>query len=90
MTVDDIGFVLIMLSAILLLILILRRILWWYLGIDKHLANQQTIIDLLTKQMELEQIVQNQNAKRRVETTQPASQSHQSQSPTRRPSSSQP
>lgn len=70
------------------LFLVLRAVVWWYWGIDKHLANQQTIIDLLNKQIELQQIIENQAAQRRMAT--PASQSHQPQSPTRPRSPLQP
>ena len=87
MTTNDLAYLLVMLSIFVLLFLALRRFVWWYWGIDKHLANQQTIIDLLTKQIELQQIIENQAAKRR---SIPASQSHQPQSPTHRPNSLQP
>ena len=87
MTTNDLAYLLVMLSIFVLLFLALRRLVWWYWGIDKHLANQQTMIDLLTKQIELQQIIENQAAKRR---SIPASQSHQPQSPTHRPNSLQP
>lgn len=82
MTTNDLVYLLVMLSIFALLFLALRRLVWWYWGISKHLANQQTIIDLLTKQIELQQIIENQAAKRRFIL---ASQSHPPQSPTHRP-----
>lgn len=88
MTANDFASLLVMLGVAVLLFLALRRIVWWYWGIDKHLANQQTIIDLLNKQIELQQIIENQAAQRRMAT--PASQSHQPQSPTRPRSPLQP
>ena len=87
MTTNDLAYLLVMLSIFVLLFLALRRLVWWYWGIDKHLANQQTMIDLLTKQIELQQIIENQAAKRR---SIPASQSHQPQSPTHHPNPIQP
>ena len=87
MTTNDLAYLLVMLSIFVLLFLALRRLVWWYWGIDKHLANQQTMIDLLTKQIELQQIIENQAAKRR---SIPASQSHQPQSQARRPNPLQP
>ena len=87
MTTNDLAYLLVMLSIFVLLFLALRRFVWWYWGIDKHLANQQTMIDLLTKQIELQQIIENQAAKRR---SIPASQSHQPQSPTHHPNPIQP
>lgn len=87
MTTNDLAYLLVMLSIFVLLFLALRRLVWWYWGIDKHLANQQTIIDLLTKQIELQQIIENQAAKRRSIL---ASQSHPPQSPTHRPNPLQP
>lgn len=90
MTTNDLAYLLVMLSIFVLLFLALRRLVWWYWGISKHLANQQAIIDLLTKQIELQQIIENQAARRRSDSTQPASQSHQPQSPTRRPNPLQP
>ena len=87
MTTNELAFFLVMLGIFALLFLALRRFVWWYWGIDKHLANQQTMIDLLTKQIELQQIIENQAAKRR---SIPASQSHQPQSPTHHPNPIQP
>ena len=87
MSTNDLAYLLVMLSIFVLLFLVLRRLVWWYWGIDKHLANQQAIIDLLTKQIELQQIIENQAAKRR---SIPASQSHQPQSPTHHPNPIQP
>ena len=87
MTTNDLAYLLVMLSIFVLLFLALRCLVWWYWGIDKHLANQQTMIDLLTKQIELQQIIENQAAKRR---SIPASQSHQPQSQARRPNPLQP
>jgi len=76
--------------VIALVFLALRRLAWWYFGIDKHLANQQEMIELLTKQIAFQQIAEDQAARRRTESTQPASQSHQPQSPARRPTPLQP
>ena len=87
MNTNELAYLLIMLGIFALLFLVLRRLVWWYWGIDKHLANQQTIIDLLSKQIAFQQIIEDQAAKRR---SIPASQSHQSQSPTHRPSPLQP
>ena len=87
MSTNDLAYLLVMLSIFVLLFLVLRRLVWWYWGIDKHLANQQTMIDLLTKQIELQQIIENQAAKRR---SIPALQSHQPQSPTHHPNPIQP
>ena len=69
--------------VIMLVFLILRRLVWWYWGITQHLENQQTIIDLLKAQLELEQITQNQAARRRSETTSSALESHQAQNQVR-------
>lgn len=44
----------------------LRKIVWWYWGIDKHLANQREIIDTLKAQIELQQILAEQDARRRT------------------------
>lgn len=90
MTTNELAFFLVMLGIFALLFLALRRFVWWYWGIDKHLANQQAIIDLLGKQIAFQQIVEDQAARRRSDSTQPALQSHQSQSPTRRPNPLQP
>lgn len=83
-------FIFLAIAAIIafVLFLVLRAVVWWYWGIDKHLANQQTIIDLLNKQIELQQIIENQAAQRRMAT--PASQSHQPQSQARPRSPLQP
>ncbi len=84
MTTNDLAYLLVVLGIFILLFLALRRFVWWYWGIDRHLANQEVIIDLLSKQIELQQIIENQ---RRAMS---ASQSHQPQNPTRRPNSIQP
>lgn len=76
--------------VIALVFLALRRLVWWYFGIGKHLENQQTIIDLLSKQIAFQQIAEDQAARRRLESTQPAAQSHQPQNPTRPRSPLQP
>ncbi len=76
--------------VIALVFLALRRLVWWYFGIDKHLENQQTIIDLLGKQIAFQQIAEDQAARRRLESSQPAAQSHQPQNPTRPRSPLQP
>lgn len=90
MTTNELAYLLVMLGIFALLFLALRRLVWWYWGIDKHLANQQAIIDLLGKQIAFQQIVEDQSARRRSDSTQPALQSHQSQNQARRPTPLQP
>jgi len=87
MNTNELAYLLIMLGIFALLFLVLRRLVWWYWGIDKHLANQQAIIDLLSKQIAFQQIIEDQAAKRRPI---PASQSHQPQSQAHRPNPLQP
>lgn len=55
----------------IILFLALRRIIWWYWGIDKHLANQLEIINKITAQIELQQTIANQEAVRRLAELQP-------------------
>lgn len=82
-------FLLLFALVIVLVFLALRRLVWWYWGINQHLENQRTIINLLSKQIELQQIIENQAARRRADTT-AALQSHQPQSQARRPNPPQP
>lgn len=90
MDIAQFVFLAIAVIVVFVLFLVFRAVVWWYFGIDKHLENQQTIIDLLGKQIAFQQIAEDQAARRRLESTQPASQSHQSQNPTRRPNPLQP
>ena len=52
--------------------LVVRRVVWWYWGIDKHLANQREIIDTLKAQIELIQVIENQATARRTPLNQPS------------------
>lgn len=90
MSVSEALYISFVFGAIALLFFVLRRLVWWYFGIDKHLENQQAIIDLLGKQIAFQQIAEDQAARRRLESTQPAAQSHQPQNPTRHRSPPQP
>ena len=87
MNTNELAYLLIMLGIFALLFLVLRRLVWWYWGIDKHLANQQAIIEMLGKQIAFQQIIEDQAARRR---SIPASQSHQPQSQAHRPNPLQP
>ena len=89
---DIAQFIFLAIAAIVVfaLFLVFRAVVWWYFGIGKHLENQQTIIDLLGKQIAFQQIAEDQAARRRLESSQPAAQSHQPQNPTRPRSPLQP
>ena len=90
MNTNELAYLLIMLGIFALLFLVLRRLVWWYWGIDKHLANQQAIIEMLGKQIAFQQIIEDQAARRRSDSTQTALQSHQPQSQVHRPNPLQP
>lgn len=68
----QIANLIVIITITLLLFLALRRIIWWYWGIDKHLANQREIIDKITAQIELQQTIANQESARRLAETQHA------------------
>lgn len=57
---------LITVALFIVVMLVVRRIIWWYWGIDRHLANQREIIDALRAQIELSQIIENQASARRT------------------------
>lgn len=63
---------LITVALFIVVMLVVRRIIWWYWGIDRHLANQREIIDALRAQIELSQIIENQAAARRTPPNQPS------------------
>ena len=90
MTNDPLGLtVWIVIAAIIAfaILAVLRHITLWYFRIDEIVDLLKTQNDLLTKQIELQQIIENQAAKRR---SIPALQSHPPQSPTHRPNPLQP
>lgn len=66
MDAQSLAFLLVLSAIVLLLVLVLRRLVWWYWGIDKHLANQREIIDTLKAQIELQQVIAEQDARRRT------------------------
>lgn len=80
-TIPQLFVLISLLVFVALVFLILRKIVWWYFGIDQHLENQETMIRLL----EVISTERTRNVSRPVitNTTPPALQSHQTNSPTR-------
>lgn len=66
MDTQQLAFFLVAVAVMAVVFLVLRRLVWWYWGIDKHLANQREIIDTLKAQIELQQILANQEERRRT------------------------
>ena len=66
---DTQSLVLLFVMAVLFIfgLLLFRRVIWWYWGIDRHLANQQKIIDTLSAQIELQWLIADQEARRRAQ-----------------------
>lgn len=56
--------ILVAVIVVAIVFLLMRRFVWWYWGIDKHLSNQQEIIDAIKSQIELQQIIADQEARR--------------------------
>lgn len=66
MDTQSLAFLLVLGAIVLVLFLVLRRVVWWYWGIDKYLTNQREIIDTLKAQIELQQMLAEQDARRRT------------------------
>jgi hypothetical protein len=67
MDTQAMAFIFAMVVFSIFISLLFRRVIWWYWGIDKHLANQQKIIDTLSAQIELQKLIADQEARRRAQ-----------------------
>lgn len=93
MTNDPLGLaVWIAIAAIIAfaVLAVLRHITLWYFRIDEIVDLLKAQNDLLSKQIAFQQIVEDQAARRRSDSTQTALQSHQPQSQAHRPNPLQP
>lgn len=64
---QQIALLLFMVLIAVVLFLAMRKVVWWYFGIDKHIASQREIISVLKAQIELQQVLADQESRRRVE-----------------------